>query len=545
MRKLAALVLALPVVVLVYVAVVGRAGVGRIGAGLAAAAIIALVAVAAMPPAPGNAVPASAPAPVDAHVIDALGTGHGLREPMRVEFGAPMDAASVAAALRVVPDAPVQFAWDESGRVLTIAPLDTWQPDTLYVLTVARTARAADGGSLVGPVRAAVLTAPAGSATIQATRAEGKRVRVDTAFRIRLDRPVALAAIRAALRIDPAVEGGVEPGKVAGEYLFRPAGSLAVDTRYRIALAGLTDAEGVPFSDTPPLTVRTAGAPEVVRFRPVDGASKVERTAAVSVRFTETMLRAATTDALSVSVDGKKVAGAVSWAEDGTVLVFVPKAAFPYGAKVEATVAASAAAKSGAHLAGVTSGWFKVKPKPKPKPAPAPAASTGTATRTSRIKRSGGGGAAKASWHGVESYYLRLMNCTRTGGWVTGAGNCRSPGGRDVRPLTLNSGISNKVSRPYAKLLATRNICNHFINGTPGDRLRRVGYTSYRWGENLGCRSGNPYSAVLGSHLYFQSERPYNGGHYRNLMDARFHQVGIGVWVARGRVRLVVDFYTP
>ena len=106
------------------------------------------------------------------------------------------------------------------------------------------------------------------------------------------------------------------------------------------------------------------------------------------------------------------------------------------------------------------------------------------------------------------------MNCTRTGGWVTSGGNCSSPGGRNVAPLALNSGISSKVSRPYAKLLATRGICNHFIGGNPGDRLRRAGYNSYRWGENLGCRSGNPYSAVLGSHLFFQSEKPYNGGHY-------------------------------
>jgi hypothetical protein len=50
---------------------------------------------------------------------------------------------------------------------------------------------------------------------------------------------------------------------------------------------------------------------------------------------------------------------------------------------------------------------------------------------------------------------------------------------------------------------------------------------------------------VLGSHLFFQAERSYNGGHYRNLMDARFHEVGIGVWVSHGRVRLVIDFYTP
>jgi uncharacterized protein YkwD len=77
--------------------------------------------------------------------------------------------------------------------------------------------------------------------------------------------------------------------------------------------------------------------------------------------------------------------------------------------------------------------------------------------------------------------------------------------------------------------------------------LRRAGYTSYRWAENLGCRSGNPYSAVLGSHLYFQSERNWSpdGGHYVNLMNSAYDRAGIGVWVSGGRVRLVVDFYHP
>ena len=135
------------------------------------------------------------------------------------------------------------------------------------------------------------------------------------------------------------------------------------------------------------------------------------------------------------------------------------------------------------------------------------------------------------------------MNCTRTGGWVTSGGRCSSPGGRNVRPLKLDTGISSRVSRPYAKLLARRGICNHFINGNPGDRLRRAGYTSYRWAENLGCRSGNPYGAVLGSHRFFQSERSYRGGHYVNLMNSAYDRVGIGVWVSSGRVRLVIDFY--
>ena len=137
------------------------------------------------------------------------------------------------------------------------------------------------------------------------------------------------------------------------------------------------------------------------------------------------------------------------------------------------------------------------------------------------------------------------MNCTRTGGWVTSTGKCSSPGGRNVAPLKLDKGISSKVSRPYAKKLAIGADCSHFIGGNPGDRLRRAGYTSYRWAENLGCRSGNPYAAVLGSHLFFQAEKSTNGGHYVNLMNAKYDRVGIGVWVSGGRVRLVIDFYHP
>jgi uncharacterized protein YkwD len=139
------------------------------------------------------------------------------------------------------------------------------------------------------------------------------------------------------------------------------------------------------------------------------------------------------------------------------------------------------------------------------------------------------------------------MNCTRLGGTVTSGGDCSSPGGRDAAPLTLSAGISDKVARPYAKLLATRGECSHFIGGNPGDRLRRAGYTNYTWAENLGCRSGNPYSAVLASHRYFQSERSWSpqGGHYVNLMNRKYDRVGIGVWVSSGRVRLVIDFYHP
>jgi hypothetical protein len=151
-----------------------------------------------------------------------------------------------------------------------------------------------------------------------------------------------------------------------------------------------------------------------------------------------------------------------------------------------------------------------------------------------------------------ELYYLRLANCTRTGGWVLSDGTCRGYGtGRYsayVPPFAYTKGISDKVSRPYARYLVLKNQCSHFLDGNPGDRLRRAGYTGYNWGENIGCRSGykSPFPAVLASHLVFQSEKAANGGHWKNIKNPKFKWIGIGIWYwyAYGRVRLVTDFYS-
>lgn len=155
--------------------------------------------------------------------------------------------------------------------------------------------------------------------------------------------------------------------------------------------------------------------------------------------------------------------------------------------------------------------------------------------------------ASDAPWESVETYYLRLLNCTRTGGWVLKDGTCRGYGsGRYsayVPPLRLSAGISD-VARRWARNLAINDRCVH---GDPGARLRRAGYTSYRWAENIGCRDGyaRAKAAVLATHRYFQSEKSYNGGHWRNLKNRAYKVVGVGVWRAGSRTRLVTDFYAP
>src|SRR6185312_14623341 len=208
----------------------------------------------------------------------------------------------------------------------------------------------------------------------------------------------------------------------------------------------------------------------------------------------------------------------IRWAENDTVLVFTPASPLPYGATVSIDVAAGARSVTGVALATLSHATFTTTTA-KPSITPAKPTAPRPITTTTAV----GGG----SWAGVETYYLGLMNCTRTGGWVTSSGACSSPGGRNVAPLKLDAGISSKVSRPYAKRIAVGADCSHFIGGNPGDRLRRAGYTSYRWAENIGCRSGNPRAAVLATHLFYQSEKSYGGGHYVNLMNSMYDRVGI------------------
>jgi uncharacterized protein YkwD len=157
--------------------------------------------------------------------------------------------------------------------------------------------------------------------------------------------------------------------------------------------------------------------------------------------------------------------------------------------------------------------------------------------------------APPAYWGPEELGYVDLINCTRTGGWVQTDGTCKGRGsGRYsayVPPLAFNSRMSAVVARPYAKKLADNNVCSHFYTSTPTQRLHAAGYYPNNWAENIGCRTSRyAWPAVIASHLFFQSEKTTNGGHWRNIKNPAFKQVGIGVWKTSGRVRLVTDF-TP
>jgi uncharacterized protein YkwD len=540
LRKLVIAILAVPVLAAIYGGTaLRRSGIVRGSVAIGLGVAIGLAVMSFGRPTLTSATPESDIVPLtQAAFRTTVGTGVELDAAATIGFSTPMERASVEAALVVDPPTAVELHWSDDDTTVTIVPVGHWAADTYHTITVQSGVLASTGRPLTTPLRSAFLTRGPATAILAATETLGKRVGLATAFTIGFDRAVDPTTMDRSVRLDPAV-----PGRLTVEaaidglprFTFTPLVALKANTRYRLIVDGVRDEDGVPVAAVS-LSVRTAVAPEIVRFRPAAKTQDVARVADISVRFTRPMDRVSTKQAFKVLVNGKPITGTVTFAENDTVLVFDPDKNFAYDTRVVASVARSARSADGVALRSAKQIAFRTELKP-----------VSRSVQTSPIPSGGssGGSTGSGSWGAVERYYLGLMNCTRTGGWVTSTGSCSSPGGRNVAALKLDSGISSKVSRPYAKKLAVGNDCSHFIGGNPGDRLRRAGYTSYKWAENLGCRSGNPYSAVLGSHLYFQSEKSYSGGHYVNMMNSLYDRAGIGVWVYSGRVRLVVDFYHP
>jgi len=546
LRKLAAAALALPVVAFLFVPMLVRRSVAaRIVLAIVLSGLLGLGAIGISRPLGIAATPPSKPVPLTSAAFRTdLRVRQSPATAVQIAFSTAMESVSVESSLRVEPPTSIDLAWNADRTLLTVSPRFGWRTGTYHTITVAQGALAATGRPLTAPVRAVFLTRPATAGSIAPTRQAGDRVGLDAAFVLAFDRPVDVATLRGALVARPALAGTLEPlGRrtESNRFVFTPAKPLVSDSRYELSISGaVRDSEGAALANAATVVVRTVAAPTIVRFRPRLETTGVERTANLSVRFTQPMNRATTAKAFSVSVGGKAIAGKVSFFEADTVLAFDPASALPYDQAIVMRVASSATSATGVALARESTAMFTTAAK-----LAARTARTSVPPTTTTVTPPAGAGAG--TWTAVEAYYLDLMNCTRTGGTVTAAGLCSSPGGRSVAPLALDAGISAKVARPYAKLLATRNLCSHFASGGPSTRLRRAGYTSYNWAENLGCRSGNPVAAVLGSHLFFQAERAWSpvGGHYRNLMNANYDRVGIGVWVYGGRVRLVVDFYHP
>jgi hypothetical protein len=154
--------------------------------------------------------------------------------------------------------------------------------------------------------------------------------------------------------------------------------------------------------------------------------------------------------------------------------------------------------------------------------------------------------------HGsAERLGLRLLNCTRTGGWVRADGTCKGRGSGKhssrMPALRLHGGISDRVAYRWSAELVRARTCAHDLDGHPGvaRRFTLAGFRYPSYGENIGCGwSGTTVrQMVIRSHLAMQAEKRSGGGHWRNMKNRGFKSVGIGVASLDGWTTIVYDFY--
>jgi hypothetical protein len=494
---------------------------------------------------PTKTIDAKAPTPYDPPaptlVATPAATKMSVDEPYVLRFTKPMNQGSVADSLTIKPAAPVRLVWDAAGETLSITPTTYWAPFTTYAIGVAGLAMDQSGMQLGSPVTASFTTGALTSGKITATIVTDGMVAPTSAFQITFSRPVKLATIQARLSITPTVTGtitGDDPTDVSSQvFTFTPDDILAGGTAFTVSFDSTTatDAAGVALLPVEPLKVQTLAAPEVVHFRPANGKTTTDPNQVISVRFTVPMNRASTAAALSVTVNGNRVRGAISWAENNTVLVLDPNNKLPVGSTVNMRISTTARSVTGQRLSAAASASFRVV---KP-----------TVRHIRFIKYPAP--LKTAPWHASEINMLALINCTRTGGWVTRSGTCSSVTHHVMPaqdPLAFSDGIANAVSRPYAKALADRGALTHYLYGNPHSRLAAAGYGGGAWGENLTAPASSGLPGMIASEMFFQNEyRCQSGrcefGHYYNVMYPYFHRAGIGVWVTNGHTRVVMDFY--
>jgi hypothetical protein len=151
----------------------------------------------------------------------------------------------------------------------------------------------------------------------------------------------------------------------------------------------------------------------------------------------------------------------------------------------------------------------------------------------------------------AEAYALRLLNCTRTGGFVRANGTCADRGSGTYsayrKPLRLHRNISTKVALPWARTMVQHGICAHELPGKPklSRRMTSKGFRFWTYGENVGCSWGSTdaKAVVLATHRAMQAEKKDNGGHWQNIKNPRYKSVGIAVAKGSGRIMVVWDFY--
>ncbi len=503
--------------------------------------------------------PEAAPRGPESLLPQTLGVGVATDAAITIPFDAPMDVASVEAAVHVLPAQAMAVTWNEDATELSLTPASRWRTDEKYLVTVGPAARAASGDELGIARRYAFSTETAtavrdfqvrlagadtepdpdtaGDAAVFSQAADrstpgtsspptetASGVSATSRISIEFSAPMDEADTEAHFAISPDIEGTLSWDD--GDLVFSPTGRLEPGSRYTISVTGAHDAEGNVIDGKANFSFLVQDGAQITKTVPEHKAMNVEPDQ-VEIWFSQPMDVEATNAAFAMTDTntGQEFAGTVSWNEAGTQLVYTPDAAWIAGHTFGVTLADGAMDADGN---AVDADWFfTITPPPAPR-----------ATVSSRGTTGGGGGGGSAP------VVPPAAPATTLAGYALNQVNAaRAAYGR--APLVLDAAIS-AVASSHAMDQAANGYFSHTgLNGSSRDTRLRAGGVSYSFsGENQCYYVGMSQQATLDwCHRQFMAE-PYPGywNHKSNILDARFTRMGVGIATVGGRTVITWDF---
>jgi uncharacterized protein YkwD len=512
-----------------------------------------IITVSAQAPVTIQAGPISIPPGRDSLLPQTIGVGVSTNQPVVVPFDAAMNPGAVEEVLQVLPQQPVELAWNKDLNQLSILPERLWRTEETYVVIVGGTATRTDGRALATPRRFTFTTevAPAVS-DFQVHLANGAPAPAPSAFDERAE---------ALLEGDPILEppGSLPPTKTAtavsssstitvsfseemqradverrfaitpaaagdlswspdGDLVFTPTERLIPGSRYTISVIGAHDAQGNVLGGKGNFSFIVRPGAQLTQTLPEVDAADVEPSW-IELWFSQPMDVDATNAAFALrdSVTGDLVGGHLNWNAERTQLVYAPDTTFAGGRRFDVTFDGGARDDDGNVVDAAMSFTTKAAPV-------APVRAT-VSTRTAPVVPV----AAPAT--SLYGYALNQVNAARAA--------------YGFAPLVLDAAISAAASA-HAWDQATNGYFSHYgQNGsTRESRLRAAGVSFTYSGENQCYHMYMSEPATLDwCHAQFMAE-PYPGqwNHIANILDPRFTRMGVGIATVGATTVITWDF---
>ena len=480
-----------------------------------------------------------------------VGVGVPTGTPITITFDAAMDAASVEAALEVVPAQPVELSWSEAADQLTVTPERRWRTDTSYVVIVGDDVLQSDGRRQEGQRRFAFTTETAP---------------IVSDFQVALaheaSEPIADAKVAALLETDPGDPGSHEPSTTArdvsasssvtvsfsapmdagdveerfaispempgalswsgSDLVFTPAERLVPGTRYTISVVGAHDRTGNPIGGNANFSFVVQAGAQLTMTSPKGGARDAEP-AIVELWFSQPMDVDATNAAFTLTdgATGALVGGNLTWNEAGTQLTYVPDRPFAGGRTFAVAFDGGARDADGN---AVTAGLgFTTKAAPAQQVAATPTVRSGTAAAPAP--------APPGPATSLAGYALNQVNAARAA--------------NGFAPVVLDASVS-AVASAHAWDQARNGYFSHTgRNGSTRETRLAAGGVGFGWsGENQCYHVGIGEQATLDwCHAQFMAE-PYPGhwNHIANILNPNARRMGVGIATVGGRTVITWNF---